>query len=92
MAKVSKQEIRTTHPTLPNIARTLVEIKPELNTKKFHVSNAVNSLSQGEMGICFAQKSAPHNTKKKITNHLVMSLQIKKLLNFAAELYIGVCG
>ena len=92
VAKVSRREIRTPPPTLLNTARTLVEIRPEPNTKKFHVGNAGNSSSQGEMGICFAQRSVPHNTKKKITNHLARLLQTKKLLNFAVGRYTGVCG
>jgi len=90
--QVSKLEMQTAPHTLRNTVLTLVEIRPEPNTKKCHVSNAVSSLSQGAMGICFAQKSALHNTKKKITSHLAMSLQTKKLLNFAVEPYIDVCG
>jgi hypothetical protein len=75
-------EMQTAPHTLLNTVRTLAEIKLEPNTKKFHVSNAGNSSSQGEMGICFAQRSVPHNTKKKITSHLVRLLQIKKIAQF----------
>lgn len=90
VGKVFRPEIRTPHPTLPNTVRTLVETRQEPNTKKCHVNNVGNNLSQGEMGICFAQRSVPHNTKKKTTNHLAMSLQTKKLLNFVAGLYTDV--